>query len=122
LRTLSRFLYGTDVFGEDIRIKGRGIKQVFEGSRCVASFDKTIRPFAMNAPVRRRWVSMMDFELKGDLFCVGIEDADDDIRPGDEVVILRNGEMVAAGRALLSGHMMARMRRGKAVNVKKRCG
>lgn len=122
MRTLSRFLYGTDVFGEDIRIKGRGVKQVFEGSSCVASFDKTIRPFSTHAPVRRRWVSMMDFALKGDLFCVGIEDADDDIRPGDEVVIMRNGRMVASGKALLPGHMMARMHRGKAVKVKKRCG
>ncbi|MBN1785567.1 MAG: DUF5591 domain-containing protein [Candidatus Methanofastidiosa archaeon] len=119
VRMLSKFLYGSDIFPEKIYIKGRGIKQVFAEGRAIASLTKGLRPLASDVDVTRRYVDI-DFEVKGDLFCVGVKDAEDGIRPGDEVVIRRNGRSMAVGTAVLPGDMMKKMRKGKAVKIRKR--
>lgn len=63
-------------------------------------------------------VEMMDFELKGNLFAVGVTGADPRIRIGDEAVILRNGEVVGVGVAMMSGREMTDLKRGIAVKVR----
>jgi archaeosine synthase len=62
------------------------------------------------------WVDI-DFALRGDVFCVGVLDADPRIRAGDVVCIKREGEVCGVGRAVLPGSLMKRMRAGKAVAV-----
>jgi archaeosine synthase len=64
------------------------------------------------------WVEMGDFDLTGSLFAVGVKDADVALRPGDEAVILRNGEVEGVGVAVMSGTEMADGRRGEAVKVR----
>lgn len=64
------------------------------------------------------WVEMGDFDLTGSLFAVGVKDADPALRPGDEAVILRNGEVEGVGVAVMSGAEMADSRRGEAVKVR----
>ncbi|MDR1690272.1 MAG: queuine tRNA-ribosyltransferase containing PUA domain protein, partial [Candidatus Methanoplasma sp.] len=63
-------------------------------------------------------VEMMDFEMKGNLFAVGVLNADPNLRPGDEAVILLNGEVVAVGVAMMSGREMVDLKRGIAVKVR----
>lgn len=63
-------------------------------------------------------IEIGDFDLTGSLFSVGIVSADERIRPGDEVVIRRNGELAGAGVSLMSGSEMADSRRGEAVKVR----
>lgn len=63
-------------------------------------------------------VNMMDFELKGNLFAVGVIDADPRIRIGDETVVMRNGEVVAVGVATMSGREMTELKRGIAVKIR----
>lgn len=63
-------------------------------------------------------IEIGDFDLTGSLFSVGIISADERIRPGDEVVIRRNGELAGAGVSLMSGSEMADSRRGEAVKVR----
>lgn len=64
------------------------------------------------------WVEMGDFDLSGSLFAVGVQDADPGLRPGDEAVLLRNGEVEGVGVAVMSGAEMADSRRGEAVKVR----
>jgi len=64
------------------------------------------------------WVEMGDFDLSGSLFAVGVKDADPGLRPGDEAVLLRNGEVEGVGVAVMSGTEMADSRRGEAVKVR----
>lgn len=64
------------------------------------------------------WVEMGDFDLSGSLFAVGIKGADPGLRPGDEAVLLRNGEVEGVGVAIMSGPEMADSRRGEAVKVR----
>ncbi|MCG7844891.1 MAG: DUF5591 domain-containing protein, partial [Methanomassiliicoccales archaeon] len=63
-------------------------------------------------------VTMGDFELKGSLFAVGVADADESIRAGEEVAIIRNGKIVGVGVATMGGREMVEMRRGEAVKVR----
>ena len=63
-------------------------------------------------------VVMGDFELKGSLFAVGVADADESIRAGEEVAIMRNEKVVGVGVATMGGREMMDMRRGEAVKVR----
>lgn len=63
-------------------------------------------------------VEIMDFELKGNLFAVGVVRADPRIRIGDEAVIVCNGEVRGVGVAEMCGHEMTDLKRGIAVKVR----
>ena len=58
----------------------------------------------------------LDFELDTKvLYCPGVLTADSRIRPGDEVVVRRDGKAVGQGRAVVPGREMEESQRGKAV-------
>jgi archaeosine synthase len=63
-------------------------------------------------------VRIEDFEITGNLFSVGVESASPEIRVGDEVVVVRNGEPVASGTARMSGEEMTQSDRGEAVRIR----
>lgn len=55
----------------------------------------------------------------GDVFAVHVIKADREIRPKDEVVVVNeNGEVLAVGRAILSGEEMTAFKTGVAVKVR----
>lgn len=70
------------------------------------------------ARMGRNTVEMTDFELKGNLFAVGVVDADPNLRIGDEAVVTLNGEAVAVGVAMMSGREMKELKRGIAVKIR----
>lgn len=54
------------------------------------------------------------------VFAKHVEDADSDIRPFQEVIVLDDlGEVLGVGRALLSGEEMKAFKRGVAVKIRK---
>ena len=63
-------------------------------------------------------VEMVDFELKGNLFAVGVTSADSGIRIGDEAVVMCNGEVRGVGVAMMSGKEMCDLKRGIAVKIR----
>ncbi|UAL07394.1 MAG: DUF5591 domain-containing protein [Candidatus Methanogranum gryphiswaldense] len=63
-------------------------------------------------------VEMMNFEMKGNLFAVGVVKADPRIRIGDEAVIVCNGEVKGVGVAMMSGREMTELKRGIAVKTR----
>jgi len=67
---------------------------------------------------RRVW--MDDFDLRGDLFAVGVANADPEIRPEEEVLVFRRDEPYAVGVARMSGEEMMAAGRGVAVSVRHR--
>lgn len=63
----------------------------------------------------------IDFDLKTNtIFAPGVVNADSDIIPRDEVVILKNDEVVAVGKAVLSGEEMKNAIKGVAVRIRHR--
>ena len=58
----------------------------------------------------------------GDVFAVHIVKADDEVRAKDEVIVLdEDGDVLAVGRAVLSGEEMKAFKRGVAVKVRRGC-
>ncbi len=73
----------------------------------------------------RCWVKVHDdaepFVSKGrSVFAKHVIDADEEIRANEEVIVFnRKGEVLAVGRALLSGKEMKEFKRGMAVRVRR---
>ena len=63
-------------------------------------------------------VEIMDFELKGNLFAVGVIRADSRIRIGDEAIIVCDGQVRGVGVAMMCGREMTDLKRGIAVKVR----
>jgi len=80
-----------------------------------------------NAISAKCLVAIMDDVSKfiaegGDVFAKHVVKADGDIRPKDEVIIVdEKGEVLAVGRAVLSGEEMMAFKRGVAVKVRRGC-
>ncbi|MCD6470909.1 pseudouridine synthase [Candidatus Bathyarchaeota archaeon] len=74
---------------------------------------------------KRLWVQVRDdaalFVEKGsDVFVKHVTDLDEEIRPGEEVIVVNSkGEVIAVGRAMLSGAEMRVFNRGIAVKVRR---
>jgi archaeosine synthase len=62
-------------------------------------------------------VTMGDFVPRGSLLAPGVVDADEQIRPGDEVIV-RGERAFGVGRARMSGWEMVRSKRGVAVEMR----
>lgn len=78
----------------------------------------TLEGAEMVAPTGHGVVEMTDFELKGNLFAVGVVSADPGIRIGDEAIIMCNGEVRGVGVAMMCGREMTDLKRGIAVKVR----
>ncbi len=64
------------------------------------------------------YVEIDDFHPHGDIFAVGVVGADNDIRVGDEVVVVHGGDLRAVGIALLPPRYMVELSRGVAVKTR----
>jgi predicted RNA-binding protein (TIGR00451 family) len=64
------------------------------------------------------WVEIEDFRPVGNVFAVGVEDAAQEIRPGDEVVVRHRSDVRAVGTARLGSREMRDLERGEAVHVR----
>ena len=78
----------------------------------------TIEGAEVVAGTGKNTVEMTDFEMKGNLFAVGVLNADLGIRPGDEAIVTLNGNVVAVGVAMMSGREMVDLKRGIAVKIR----
>ncbi len=63
-------------------------------------------------------VEIQDFEIKGNLFAVGVISADPAIRIGDEAIFVCNGQVRGVGVAEMCGREMTELKRGIAVKVR----
>ncbi|UCE74457.1 MAG: DUF5591 domain-containing protein, partial [Methanomassiliicoccales archaeon] len=64
------------------------------------------------------WVKIDDFKPIGNIFAVGVLDADKNIRIGDDVVVLRNKDLVGVGVAVMGFEEMINSNRGEAVRIR----
>ncbi len=67
---------------------------------------------------RKYFVEIDDFKLKGDVFAVGVNDADPDIRIGDDAIIMHKNVLKGVGVAVMSPEEMIESKRGVAVKVR----
>ena len=116
---------GEAVLPEDRKVKGSKMLRIFADNQQTGTFRDgviSVTPFGMQRiydALGSYWVKI-DFDLRGDVFAVGVDGADPAIRPGDIVGIVRGDRIVGVGKAVLSGEEMVKARKGIAVKVRKR--
>lgn len=74
------------------------------------------------AASHKYWVEIYDdFTLIGSVFAPGVKDADEKIRIGDEVVVVKKGTVCGVGVAQMNGKEMKESNRSEAVKIRHRC-
>jgi len=130
LASLARFQFGAkaESWLDGCTVKGRYPQLcIFKGKEQFASLSSStgqLIPALCGAEELAQLdtycVHIHDFRLEANLFAVGVKDADPEIRTGDEVVIVRDGELVGAGTAQMPASEMLESDRGEAVRVRHR--
>jgi len=129
IRSILRFQFGKDVADilmEDTDVTGKfpywkmhsGKTQLGMLTPERGMVSLTVEGAERLAKMNANTVEMLDFEMKGNLFAVGVSKADHRIRMGDETVITMNGAVKAVGVAMMSGAEMEDLKRGIGVKVR----
>ena len=126
--SFARFQFGNagDVLLEDAQIKGRypNLKILKDGEQLGMLVGKrgmlslTSEGAKILAAQNAYWVKIDDFVPKGNIFAVGVLDADPEIRIGDDVVVIRNDELAGVGVAQMNPKEMKESKRGEAVHIR----
>jgi predicted RNA-binding protein (TIGR00451 family) len=143
IRTIANYQFGKDVgkklFPDEVKIvysKRTGkIRHVYLDGELLATLRPTNGLFSLtikgakrmigNVKKRRLWVKVSAeaeaFIVKGkSVFAKHVVEVDSEIRPQEEVVVLsEKNEVLAVGRALLTGKEMKAFKRGVAVRVRR---
>ncbi len=80
----------------------------------------TLAGAEMLRPYGKHLVELSFAPETNSIFSVGVEKADEEIRPGDEVIVLYGDKLVGVGKARLSGSEMERSKRGLAIELRHR--
>ncbi|WP_297500670.1 archaeosine synthase subunit alpha [Thermococcus sp.] len=116
---------GEAVLPENGHAKGSKMLRIFAENQQTGTFREgviSVTPFGMQRiydSLKAYWVRI-DFDLRGDVFAVGVNEADERIRPDDIVGVVRDEKVVGVGRAVLAGEEMVKAKKGVAVKVRKR--
>ncbi len=143
IRSIADYQFGKGVgktlFPENVEIvysKGTGrIRYVYLDGRRLVTLRPTDGLFSLSIEGARRmiggvesprmWVKVQKeaapFVIKGrSVFARHVVDADEEIRPREEVIVVgEEGEVLAVGRAILTGREMKAFKRGVAVKVRR---
>ncbi|MHA1596822.1 MAG: PUA domain-containing protein [Candidatus Asgardarchaeia archaeon] len=108
-----RYVYFKDSLIAIIRAKDGFILPTMEGAKLIYRFLKGKKTVLVSRDVE-------EFVKRGkNLFAKHVVKSDVDIRPGEEVfVVNEDGELIAVGKAILSGEEMMDSDRGVAVKVR----
>jgi len=125
-QTLSAFQFGTEFDFSSARVVGRyprvDIKidngRLFGYDMHRGMLTLTERSAKALSAAGKYTVYIDDFHPEGDVFAAGVLSATSDIRPGDEVAIVHDGELRAWGTARMAYYDMAAESKGKAVKVR----
>ncbi|MGA8603562.1 MAG: DUF5591 domain-containing protein [Thermoplasmata archaeon] len=133
LESLAGVQFGPDaarrLFVPPVRLSGRPwFQRVTDGRADLATWREERGLFHLTvAGARRLWPEPPlaveadpGVTLEGDLFVPGVRRADERIREGDAVVLVRDGHLAGVGEAALPGRLMTELSRGLAVRVRHR--
>jgi 7-cyano-7-deazaguanine tRNA-ribosyltransferase len=144
LRAVADFLFekgvGERLFPNDIKVvKSRGrIRQVWSGDEILCSIRASDGFIVLNRRGAERLHELLEFPrlrvvvddeaapfvAEGrTVFAKHVVNADSEIRPGEEVLVVDGGDrLLASGTAVLSGEEMLAFKSGKAVRVRRGLG
>lgn len=116
---------GEAVLPDEARIVGSKMLRILIDNQQTGTYQEgviSVTPFGMQRiyDATGSYYVKIDFDLRGDVFAVGVGEADEKIRPNDIVGVVRDEKVVGVGKAVLSGEEMVKARRGVAVKVRKK--
>ncbi len=132
---LARFQFGEGaperLFGEGARLMGRPWfhRLVAESGTTLATWKEEGGLWRLTSSGARLLADLLPgyltevrggIELQGDLFAPGALRGGSDLRPGDETILVRDGQILGVGEALVPGSWMGRIARGMVVKVRHR--
>jgi archaeosine synthase len=130
-RSIARYQFNSrdadSLIPADSKIIGRFNKRIIKDEKNIATLLFETGLYSLNLEggkilkdIGIKWVKI-DFELKTNtLFAPGVIDAAVCIVPRDEVVILKDEEIVGVGKAVLNGEEMKKADKGVAVRIRHR--
>lgn len=130
-RSIARYQFRTSkadlLIPEGTKAVGRFTKRMLYEKEQIAtlSFETGLYSLSLKGghllkEIGVNWVEI-DFDMKTNtLFNPGINNADPNIIPKDEVVILRNNKVVGVGKAVLNGKDMVKSTKGVGVRIRHR--
>jgi predicted RNA-binding protein (TIGR00451 family) len=130
---------GKSLFPKDVTItiskRTKKIRHVYMEDLLLATLKPTDSLFSLTIDGARKlvccikplrlWVQVQDdvasyIEKGGDVFAKHVTDADKEIRPMEEVIVLNGKQtVIAVGKAVLSGDEMKAFKKGVAVKVRR---
>lgn len=130
LRSVAKYQFGKGaeaIITDDVVTKGRYHRNVYSDGKQLALLNRDVGLYTLNLEGGRRLAELgihvveIDFDLKtNSLFAPGIVNADLSILPKDEVVVVKDDEVVAVGKAVLTGREMVESRNGIGVKIRHR--
>ena len=131
LRSIARYQFNTrdadQLVPDDYKLRGRFDRRLMQGDEQIAVLHHNNGLYSLNIKggsilneIGVNWVEI-DFDMKTNtLFAPGVVDAHPGIIPKDEVVIVRKGEVIGVGKAIMTGKEMKKGEKGVAVRVRHR--
>ena len=130
LRSIAIYQFGKgaeEFIDDEVKAKGRYHRRIFSNNKQIALLNKDIGLYSLSLEGGKKLAELdmkvveIDFELKTNtVFAPGVSKADSSIIPKDEVVVTRNGEVVAVGKAILTGKEMEESVNGVAIKIRHR--
>ena len=131
LRSIARYQFNSRdadiIIPDGSRITGRFNRRIFHENKQIATLLFETGLYSLNLEggrilndLNKNWVKI-DFNLQTNtLFAPGVVDAHPDIIPRDEVVLVKDGQVVGVGKAVLTGEEMKKAVKGVAVRIRHR--
>ncbi len=130
-RSIARYQFRTpeadSLIPDGTKAVGRFTRRMIHEKEQIATLSFETGLYSLNLKggkklqdIGTNWVEI-DFDMNTNtLFAPGVLDADPNIIPKDEVVVLRENKVVGVGKAVLSGDEMKKATKGVAVRVRHR--
>ncbi len=117
-RSMIGFQFGSSDWAGEFEVKGREVVSGDTILRWSYRYVLTLEGGRLLAEAGIHTVGIDDFLPKGSVLAPGVLDCHPDVRPGDEVVAVHDGEVRAVGTAAMCAEDMIASNRGVAVKVR----
>lgn len=112
---------------DNVKTKGMYHKRILSGGKQLALLNKDHGLYRLNLPggevLKDLGINIVDIDFNletNTVFAPGIRKADHNIIPNDEVVVVRDNEVVGVGKAVMTGSEMEECDNGIGVKIKHR--
>ena len=130
LRSIAKYQFGENgdkFIPDNVKTKGMYHKRVLSDGKQLALLNKDYGMYRLNLPggeiLNELGINIVniDFDLTTNtVFAPGIDKADHNIIPNDEVVVVKDDTVVGVGRAIMTGSEMEECDNGMCVKIKHR--